>query len=152
MGNSNDHPSRSNSRRPSDVSISSTDSSRSIPPSIELLNVIQFLEDELKGENKRMESQKKLINSNDAAPNERSRIARLEVMQELTNSIDIKTDTIFSLHEVLEDQQESGQELSQEELDNALQSVGLGSVKLDLKGPYIPPPRRRSLLTGEWME
>ena len=152
MGTSDDHLPRLNSRRPSDASVSSTDSSRSIPPSIELLNVIQFLEDELKGENKRMEGQKKLINSQDAALDERSRVARFEVMQELTNSINIKTDTIFSLHEVLEDQQESGQELSQEELDNALQSVGLGSVKLDFKGPYIPPPRQRSLLTGEWME
>ena len=103
-------------------------------PGIALATVLGALQTELaelKGSAKKYQQ---IYDDHDAALSKRSRKNLFEKLQKLNKSIDNKADHIYSLYDVLEGQKQSGQEMSQEEIEVTLQSIGIDPEDITLDG------------------
>lgn len=103
-------------------------------PGIALATVLTALESELSELKRSAKKYQKLYDDHDAALSKRSRKSVFERLQKLNQSIDIKADHIYSLYDVLEGQKQCGQEMSQEEVEVTLQSIGIDPEEISWDG------------------
>ncbi|KAK4507395.1 hypothetical protein PRZ48_001130 [Zasmidium cellare] len=110
------------------------------PPEEALAMVIKTLEDEIKHLKLQRESQNRLYNQHEPAISKRRRQdvkARIDV---LTAQIEMRSDQVYALHDVVEGQKQQadaakakGEEVkgvSQQEIDETLESIGIDPVQL----------------------
>lgn len=103
-------------------------------PGIALATVLGALESELAELKHSAKKYQEIYDSHDAALSKRSRKNVFEKIKKLNQSIDVKADHIYSLYDVLEGQKQSGQEMSQEEIEVTLQSIGIDPEDITLDG------------------
>lgn len=94
-------------------------------PALALASVMKALEEELAKSKRHLAQYQDLYNNQNPALGKRARKSLKEKMELLLKSIDLKADHIYSLYDVLEGQKQTGQEMSNEELQLTLQSIGV---------------------------
>ncbi|MCJ1393956.1 hypothetical protein MMC18_006833 [Xylographa bjoerkii] len=108
------------------------------PPPVALATVIKGLEDELAHLKIQLSQYQSLYNQHDPALSKRKRKSVLAKIEKLTQAVDIKSDQIYALYDVLEGQKADGHEISEEEIEITLQSIGIDLGKLGLRGGDLP--------------
>jgi hypothetical protein len=99
--------------------------SPSVDPGLALATVIKGLDDEiahLKIEHARIQS---AYNKHDSSLGMRQRKALKKRLDKLLKAIDIKSDQVYALYDVLEGQKQCGQQMSEEEIEITLLSIGV---------------------------
>jgi hypothetical protein len=97
----------------------------SVEPGLALASVIKGLDDEiahLKIEHARIQS---AYNKHDSSLGMRQRKALKKRLDKLLKAIDIKSDQVYALYDVLEGQKQCGQQMSEEEIEITLLSIGV---------------------------
>jgi hypothetical protein len=97
----------------------------SVQPGLALATVIKGLKDEvahLKVEHSRVQA---VYNKHDSSLGMRQRKALKKRIDELLKAIEVKSDQIYALYDVLEGQKLSGQQMSEEEVEVTLLSIGV---------------------------
>ena len=108
------------------------------PPPVALATVIKGLEDELTHLKMQLLQYQSLYHQHDPALSKRKRKSVLEKIEKLTQAVDIKSDQIYALYDVLEGQKADGHEISEEEIEVTLQSIGIDLAGLGLRGGGLP--------------
>ena len=103
-------------------------------PALALATVIKALEDEVVHLKIELSKYQALYNAHDPALSKRRRKSVHEKMRALTAILDVKSDQIYALYDVLEGQKRDGHELSENEVEVTLHSVGVDLVGLQLRG------------------
>ncbi|EEH07358.1 conserved hypothetical protein [Histoplasma capsulatum G186AR] len=98
------------------------------PPAVALAAVLKLLEDELAHLKMRLALQQTALNKHDASLGKKQRKSILHTIEAILREIDMKSDQIYALYDVLEGQKENSHEMTQDEVDVTLQSIGLGRV------------------------
>jgi hypothetical protein len=96
-----------------------------VKPGLALATVIKELKDEvahLKVEHSRIQA---AYNKHDSSLGMRQRKALKKHLDELLKAIDAKSDQIYALYDVLEGQKQSGQQMTEQDVETTLLSVGL---------------------------
>ena len=105
------------------------------PPGLALATVLKELEDELDHLKIQLSHYQTLYNSHDPALSKRKRKSVQQKMETILQTIDIKADQIYALYDVLEGQKQDGHEISDEEVEITLQSIGVVKApELRLRG------------------
>ncbi|MCJ1400305.1 hypothetical protein MMC11_003510 [Xylographa trunciseda] len=107
-------------------------------PPIALATVIKGLEDELTHLKIQLSQYQMLYNQHDPALSKRKRKSVLAKIEKMTQAVDIKSDQIYALYDVLEGQKADGHEISEEEVEITLQSIGIDIAGLGLRGGDLP--------------
>ena len=103
-------------------------------PGLALATVIKALEDEIKHLKLNLARYQALYNGHDPALSKRRRKSVSQRMESLVKDIEIKSDQIYSLYDVLEGQKQDGHEMSDHEIEVTLQSVGVDPAEIRLRG------------------
>lgn len=103
-------------------------------PGLALATVIKSLGDEIAHLKIDFAKYQALYNGHDPALGKRKRKSVQEKMQSLLQAIDVKSDQIYALYDVLEGQKRAGHELNDHEVEVTLQSVGIDAASLHLRG------------------
>ena len=104
------------------------------PPGLALATVIKCFEDEIAKLKEELARYQEQYSNHNPALSKRRRKFAFEKMETTLRAIDAKSDQLYSLYDVLEGQEQSGQELTKEEVDFTLQSVGIEASDLELLG------------------
>lgn len=104
------------------------------PPGLALATVIKDLEDEIAHLKIQFSKYQALYNGHDPALGKRKRKSVQQKMQNLLQAIDVKSDQIYALYDVLEGQKQAGHEMNDHEVEITLQSVGIDAASLHLRG------------------
>ena len=126
-------------------------------PGLALATVIKGLEDEVAHLKIRLAKYQALFNGHDPALSKRKRKSVHEKIQSLLQTINVKSDQVYALYDVLEGQKQDGHEISEKEVEITLQSVGIQTAGLHLRGGGATdgtperktPPRRLWDLSSE---
>jgi hypothetical protein len=105
----------------------------SVQPGLALATVIKGLKDEvahLKVEHSRIQS---AYNQHDSSLGMRQRKALKKRLDQLLKTIDVKSDQIYALYDVLEGQKQSGQQMSEEDVEVTLLSVGVNPEEFTMR-------------------
>ncbi|RDW81321.1 uncharacterized protein DSM5745_04878 [Aspergillus mulundensis] len=94
-------------------------------PAIALATVLKALEDELSHLRIQLVSYQGAYNKLDASISKRQRKTLGEKIEKLLKDIDMKADQIYALYDVLEGQKQRGQEMTEQEMEVTLQSIGI---------------------------
>ncbi|KAL4973951.1 hypothetical protein BDW66DRAFT_141045, partial [Aspergillus desertorum] len=94
---------------------------------VALATVLKALEDELSHLRIQLVSYQGAYNKLDASISKRQRKALGEKIEKLLKDVDMKADQIYALYDVLEGQKQRGQEMTEQEMDVTLQSIGIGT-------------------------
>ncbi|KAL4744033.1 hypothetical protein BDV11DRAFT_176744 [Aspergillus similis] len=94
-------------------------------PAVALATVLKALEDELSHLRIQLVSYQGAYNKLDASISKRQRKALGEKIGKLLKDIDMKADQIYALYDVLEGQKQRGQEMTEQEMEVTLQSIGI---------------------------
>ncbi|KAL4913226.1 hypothetical protein BDW62DRAFT_193008, partial [Aspergillus aurantiobrunneus] len=94
-------------------------------PAVALATVLKALEDELSHLRMQLVSYQGAYNKLDASISKRQRKALGEKIEKLLKDIDMKADQIYALYDVLEGQRQHGQEMTEQEIEMTLQSIGI---------------------------
>ncbi|KAL9612832.1 MAG: hypothetical protein Q9167_002615 [Letrouitia subvulpina] len=108
------------------------------PPAVALAKVLKGLEDELAQVKLKLSKYQAMYNKAESAISRRQRKQIHAKIQTLVQEVDVKSDHIYNLYDVLEGQKENGQEMSQEELELTLSSIGLDLSSIELDGSNEP--------------
>ncbi|KAL9046660.1 MAG: hypothetical protein Q9214_000558 [Letrouitia sp. 1 TL-2023] len=108
------------------------------PPAVALAKVLRGLEDELAQVKLKLSKYQAMYNKAESAISRRQRKQIHAKIQSLVQEVDVKSDHIYNLYDVLEGQKENGQEMSQEELELTLSSIGLDLSSVELDGSNEP--------------
>ena len=103
-------------------------------PGIALATVLKELEDEIVHLKIELSQYQTLYNCHDPALSKRRRKSVQQKIESTLQAIDIKADQIYALYDVLEGQKQDGHELSDEEVEITLQSIGVKAPELHLRG------------------
>ena len=103
-------------------------------PSLALGTVIKSLEDEITHLKIQLAKYQALYNGHDPALSKRKRKSVQEKVQSSLQAIDVKSDQIYALYDVLEGQKRDGHELNDHEVEITMQSVGIDAASLHLRG------------------
>ena len=103
-------------------------------PGLALATVLKELEDELAHLKIQLAQYQKLFNSHDPALSKRRRKSVQVKIEDVLHAIDVKADQIYALYDVLEGQKQDGHEISDEEVEITLQSIGVKAPELHLRG------------------
>lgn len=95
------------------------------PPAVALATVLKALEDELSHLKMQLAACQASYNRLDASLSKRRRKAMHEKIEKLFTEIDVKSDQIYALYDVLEGQKQAGQEMTEAEMEVTLQSIGI---------------------------
>lgn len=106
------------------------------PPGIALATVMKGLQDELSHLKMKLAQYQVLYNKHDASLSKRQRKYTYKKIGVLLEAIDTKADQIYALYDVLEGQKADGQEISQEEVEVTLQSIGIDISAIGLRGGH----------------
>ncbi|KAL5333560.1 hypothetical protein BJX70DRAFT_403459 [Aspergillus crustosus] len=94
-------------------------------PALALATVLKALEDELSHLRIQLVSYQGAYNKLDASISKRQRKTLAEKIEKLLKDIDMKADQIYALYDVLEGQRQRGQEMTEQEMEVTLQSIGI---------------------------
>lgn len=94
-------------------------------PGLALATVMKGLQDELAHLKMELAQYQSMYNKYDVSLGMRKRKAIKAKIENLLKAIDTKADQIYGLYDVLEGQKQSGQELSEEDVEITLQSIGV---------------------------
>ncbi|KAL4928848.1 uncharacterized protein BDV17DRAFT_281684 [Aspergillus undulatus] len=94
-------------------------------PAVALATVLKALEDELAHLRMQFVSYQGAYNKLDASISKRQRKTLTEKIEKLLKDIDMKADQIYALYDVLEGQRQRGQEMTKQEIEVTLQSIGI---------------------------
>ncbi|PGH04530.1 hypothetical protein AJ79_07056 [Helicocarpus griseus UAMH5409] len=97
-------------------------------PALALAKVLKQLEDELSHLKMQLAMHQTALSKHDASLGKKQRKSMLRKTGSLLREIDTKSDQIYALYDVLEGQKDDGHEMTQQEVDVTLQSIGLGHV------------------------
>ena len=103
-------------------------------PGLALATVMKGLEDEVAHLKIQLTRYQALYNGQDPALSKRSRKSVHNKIETLLQAIDTKSDQIYALYDVLEGQKQDGREISDEEVEVTLQSIGIDAGSLHLRG------------------
>ena len=103
-------------------------------PGLALAIVMKGLEDELTHLKIDLAQYQALYNGHDPALSKRKRKSVYHKIETLLQAIDVKADQIYALYDVLEGQKQDGHEISEEEVEITLESVGISPACLHLRG------------------
>ena len=95
------------------------------PPGLALATVMKGLQDELDHLKLQCSQYQTLYSSHDPALSKRKRKSVYKKVETLLKAIDVKADQIYALYDVLEGQKADGHEISEEEVEVTLQSIGI---------------------------
>ncbi|KAI4110155.1 MAG: hypothetical protein L6R37_000048 [Teloschistes peruensis] len=95
------------------------------PPEAALATVLESLTTELAAQRARLAKYQTSYDRHDVSISRRQRKQILEKIQALLRSTDTKADQIYNLHDVIEGQKQKGQPITQTQVDNTMQSLGL---------------------------
>ena len=126
-------------------------------PGLALATVIKSLKDEIAHLKIQLAKYQSLFNGHDPALSKRKRKSVHGKIEGLLQAIDIKSDQIYALYDVLEGQKQDGHEISEKEVEITLQSIGVNTAGLHLRGGGVVeggaerknPPRRPWDLSSE---
>lgn len=104
------------------------------PPGLALATVIKGLEDEITHLKVQLAKYQALYTSHDPALSKRKRKSVQTKIESLLQTIDTKSDQIYALYDVLEGQKQDDQEMSEEDVEITLQSVGIDPARLHVRG------------------
>ena len=102
------------------------------PPSIALATVMKGLEDELNHLKIQLSQYQDLYNGHDPALSRRQRKQCSKKIEGLVKDVDVKADQIYALYDVLEGQKQDGHELTEQEVEVTLQSIGVETAEVRL--------------------
>lgn len=94
-------------------------------PAVALATVLKGLEDELSHLKMQLAAYQGAYNKLDASLGKRQRKSLTEKIEKLLKDIDMKSDQIYALYDVLEGQKQSGQEMTEREMEMTLESIGI---------------------------
>lgn len=94
-------------------------------PEIALATVLKALEDELAHLKIQLVAYQGAYNKLDASLSKRQRKLLGEKIEKLLKDIDMKADQIYALYDVLEGQKQDGREMTEQEMEVTLQSIGI---------------------------
>ncbi|KFY35624.1 hypothetical protein V494_05745 [Pseudogymnoascus sp. VKM F-4513 (FW-928)] len=97
----------------------------SVAPGLALATVMKGLEDELAHLKIELAQYQAVYNKHDPSLSMRKRKAVKARIERLLKAIDTKADQIYALYDVLEGQKETGQELSEKEVEVTLMDIGI---------------------------
>lgn len=97
----------------------------SVPPGLALATVMKGLEDELAHLKMELAQYQAVYTKHDPSLSLRKRKAVKAKIERLLKAIDVKADQIYALYDVLEGQKQSGQELSEKEVEVTLMDIGI---------------------------
>ena len=103
-------------------------------PGLALAVVIKGLDDELAHLKIELTQYQALYNGHDPALSKRKRKSVCYKIETLLKAIELKADQVYALYDVLEGQKQDGHEISEEEVEISLQSVGIKAADLHLRG------------------
>ena len=103
-------------------------------PGLALATVLKGLEDELVHLKIELHQYQNLFNSHDPALSKRKRKSVQQKIESVLQAIDVKADQIYALYDVLEGQKHDGHEISEEEVEITLQSIGIRAPELHIRG------------------
>lgn len=103
-------------------------------PGLALAVVMKGLDDELAHLKIELSQYQALYNGHDPALSKRKRKSVYQKIETLLEAIEVKSDQVYALYDVLEGQKQNGYELSEEEVEITLQSVGINAAGLHLRG------------------
>ncbi|KAL9582885.1 MAG: hypothetical protein Q9212_003030 [Teloschistes hypoglaucus] len=95
------------------------------PPEAALATVLESLTTELAAQRAQLAKYQASYDRHDVSISRRQRRQIFEKIQALLLSIETKADQIYNLHDVIEGQKQKGQPITQTQLDNTMQSLGL---------------------------
>ena len=104
------------------------------PPAFALAFVLKGLEDELAHQKMQLGHYQKLYAGHDPALSKRQRKSVYAKVETLLKDIDVKADQIYSLYDVLEGQKQDGHQITEQEVEVTLQSIGVDVADLGLRG------------------
>ena len=120
------------------------------PPPIALATVMKGLEDELAHLKIQLSQYQTLYHQHDPALSKRKRKSVLAKIEQLVQAVDVKADQIYALYDVLEGQKADGHEISEEEIEITLQSVGINLAGLGLRGGDLPEDNGKKTQKAPW--
>ena len=103
-------------------------------PGLALATVMKGLEDEIVHLKIQLAKYQALYNGHDPALSKHKRKSVYVKMESLVKAIDVKSDQIYALYDVLEGQKQDGHEISEQEVEITLQSIGVDTAGLRLRG------------------
>lgn len=103
-------------------------------PGLALAVVMKGLEDELAHLKIELAQYQALYNGHDPALSKRKRKSVYHKIEILLKAIEVKADQVYALYDVLEGQKQDGHEISDEEVEITLQSIGIDVAGLHLRG------------------
>lgn len=103
-------------------------------PGLALAVVMKGLEDELAHLKIELAQYQALYNGHDPALSKRKRKSVHHKIESLLKAIEVKADQVYALYDVLEGQKQDGHEISEEEVEITLQSIGIDVAGLHLRG------------------
>lgn len=103
-------------------------------PGLALAIVMKGLDDELAHLKIELTQYQALYNGHDPALSKRKRKSVYNKIETLLEAIEVKADQVYALYDVLEGQKQDGHEISEEEVEITLQSVGINPTSLRLRG------------------
>jgi hypothetical protein len=86
-----------------------------------------------------------IYNSHDASLSKRKRKSIFTKIGTLLKTIDAKADQIYALYDVLEGQKANGHEITEEEVEVTLNSIGINPMELRLRGGEVNSIRRNKV-------
>jgi hypothetical protein len=95
------------------------------PPALALATVLKGLEDELSHLKMQLAVYQTAYSKHDASLGKKERKSIYSKIESLLVDIDTKSDQIYALYDVLEGQKQDGHEMTQEEVEVTLQSMGI---------------------------
>lgn len=95
------------------------------PPAVALAGVLKTLEDELSHLKMQLLSYQGAYNKLDASLGKRQRKLLMEKIETLMKDVDMKSDQIYALYDVLEGQKQVGRDMTEQEMEMTLESIGI---------------------------
>ena len=114
------------------------------PPDVALAVVMESLRTELTSQRSQLAKYQSSYDRQDVALGRRQRKQLLGKIQALLASCDVKADQIYNLHDVIEGHKQNGQPITQNQVDNTLQSLGLDLPWEGIESTNATAARRRS--------
>lgn len=99
------------------------------PPAVALATVLKGLEDELSHLKMKLVAHQATYNKHDASLSKRQRKSLYGKIERLLKDIDMKSDQIYALYDVVEGQKRSINQMSEHEMEETLQSIGIDAPK-----------------------
>lgn len=96
-------------------------------PPVALASVLKSLEDELSHLKMQLATYQGAYNKLDASLGKRQRKTLGEKIEKLLREVDMKADQIYALYDVLEGQKQGGHQMTEHEMEQTLQSIGIDS-------------------------